>query len=185
MNGIISVPLFYGRQAYKLKPGWNERHYTDDIFECVSLIFILWSLNEFNEINNILGTNLKVKYQNNVFWVTFYKRLTPRIKTFSWNVVSDCEWCHHVYSATRSVLNILKPRQNGRHFPDDISKCIFVNENVWISLKTWVTFVPKVRLNNIPSLVQIMAWRRPGDKPLSEPMVVSLLTHVCVSASMN
>ena len=30
------------------------------------------------------------------------------------------------------------------------------------------------------TLVQIMAWRRPGDKPLSEPMVVSLLTHVCI-----
>ena len=33
----------------------------------------------------------------------------------------------------------------------------------------------------IPSLVQIMAWRRPGDKPLSEPMMVSLLTHICVT----
>ena len=26
-----------------------------------------------------------------------------------------------------------------------------------------------------------MAWRRPGDKPLSEPMVVSLLTHISVA----
>ena len=26
-----------------------------------------------------------------------------------------------------------------------------------------------------------MAWRRPGDKPLSEPMMVSLLTHICVT----
>ena len=40
--------------------------------------------------------------------------------------------------------------------------------------------VRKVRINNIPSLVQIMAWRRPGNKPLSEPMMVSLLTHICV-----
>ena len=36
-------------------------------------------------------------------------------------------------------------------------------------------------INNIPALVQIMAWRRPGDKPLSEPMMVSLLTHICVT----
>ena len=36
-------------------------------------------------------------------------------------------------------------------------------------------------MNNIPSLVQIMDWRRPGDKPLSEPMMVSLLTHICVT----
>ena len=26
-----------------------------------------------------------------------------------------------------------------------------------------------------------MAWRRPGDKPLSDPMMVSLLTHICVT----
>ena len=36
-------------------------------------------------------------------------------------------------------------------------------------------------MNNIPALVQIMAWRRPGDKPLSEPMMVNLLTHICVA----
>ena len=36
-------------------------------------------------------------------------------------------------------------------------------------------------INIIPALVQIMAWRRPGDKPLSEPMMVSLLTHICVT----
>ena len=50
-----------------------------------------------------------------------------------------------------------------------------------ISLKISLKFVPKVRINNIPALVQIMAWRRPGDKPLSEPMMVSLLTHICVT----
>ena len=27
----------------------------------------------------------------------------------------------------------------------------------------------------------MMAWRRPGDKPLSEPMMVNLTTHICVS----
>ena len=36
-------------------------------------------------------------------------------------------------------------------------------------------------INNIPALVQIMAWRRSGEKPLSEPMVISALTHKCVT----
>ena len=36
-------------------------------------------------------------------------------------------------------------------------------------------------INNIPALVQIIAWRRPGDKQLSEPMLVSLPTHICVT----
>ena len=35
--------------------------------------------------------------------------------------------------------------------------------------------------NNIAALVQIMAWRRPGDKPLSGPMMVRLPTHICVT----
>ena len=44
----------------------------------------------------------------------------------------------------------------------------------------WSLF-QKGPMNNIPALVQIMAWRRPGDKPLSEAMMVSILTHICVS----
>ena len=80
-----------------------------------------------------------------------------------------------------TVLNTLRPRQDGRHFPDDIFKCIFLNENVKISIKISLRFVPKGPINIIPSLVQIMAWRRPGDKPLSEPMMVRLLRHICIT----
>ena len=75
-------------------------------------------------------------------------------------------------------VNTLRPRQDGRHYPDDIFKCIFLK---WISLKIWLKFVPKIPVNNIPAMVQIMAWRRSGDKPLSEPMMISLLTHICVT----
>ena len=78
-------------------------------------------------------------------------------------------------------FNTLRPRQNGRHFADDIFKCMFFNENVWISIKISLKFVPKGPINNIPALAQIMAWRRPGDKPLSEAMMVNLPTHICVS----
>ena len=81
----------------------------------------------------------------------------------------------------KPVLNTLRPRQNGRRFADDTFKRIFVNENVRISIKISLNFVPKGPINNIPALVQIMAWRRSGDKPLSESMMVSLLTHICVT----
>ena len=77
--------------------------------------------------------------------------------------------------------NTLRPRQNGHHFADDISKRIFLNQYVRNSIKISLKFVPKGPINNIPALVQIMAWRRSGDKPLSEPMMDSLLTHICVS----
>ena len=75
----------------------------------------------------------------------------------------------------------LRPRQNGRHFADDTFKRIFLDENTRISIKISLKFVPKGPINNIPALVQIMAWRRPGDKPLSEPMMVRSLTHICVT----
>ena len=64
-----------------------------------------------------------------------------------------------------SNINTLRPRQNGRHFADGVFKCIFLNGNWWISIKTSLKFVPKDLINNILALVQIMAWRRPGDKP--------------------
>ena len=66
-------------------------------------------------------------------------------------------------------------------YPDDIFKWVFLNEDVWISIKISLKFVPKDPINNFPSLVQIMAWCRSGDKPLSEPMMVSLLKHICVT----
>ena len=81
----------------------------------------------------------------------------------------------------KTAFILMRPRQNGRHFTVDVFKCIFLNGNVWISLKISLKFVPKGPINNIPALIHIMAWRRPGDKPLCEPVMVSLLTHICVT----
>ena len=77
--------------------------------------------------------------------------------------------------------SVLMPRRNRRHFADDIFKCIFLNENVWTSLKISLKCFLKGPINNISSLVQIMAWRRPGDKPLSEQLIASLPTHICMT----
>ena len=93
----------------------------------------------------------------------------------------SCRWGVTVLTKIVWPFNTLRPRQNYHHFPDDIFKYIFFNENVWISIEISLKFVPKCQINNIPALVQIMAWRRPSDKPLSEPMMVSSLTHMCVS----
>ena len=70
-------------------------------------------------------------------------------------------------------INTLRPRQNGHNFPHDILKCIFFEEKTWISIKG--------QINNISALGKTMAWCRPGDKPLSEPMMFSLLTHECAT----
>ena len=70
------------------------------------------------------------------------------------------------------TVNILRPRQKGCRFADDTFKRIFLNENVLILIKISLKFIPNGPVNNIPALIQIMAWRRPGDKPLSESMMV-------------
>ena len=68
-----------------------------------------------------------------------------------WSIHSQCYIVKH-------LLNTLRPRQNGRHYTDDTFKCIFLNENVRISIEISLKFVPKGPINNIPALVQIMAW---------------------------
>ena len=79
------------------------------------------------------------------------------------------------------IINTLRPRSSRRNFADDMFKCISLIENVSIPIQISLKFVPTGPINNIPALVQIMAWRRPGDKPLSEPMMDRLPTHICVT----
>ena len=75
----------------------------------------------------------------------------------------------------------MRPRQNSHHILDNIFKCIFLNENVWILIMISLKFVVKGPITNISVLVQIMAWCRSGDKPLSVPMMVNSLTHLFVT----
>ena len=59
------------------------------------------------------------------------------------------------------AFDTTRPRQNGRHFTDDIFKWIFVNENVWNFIEISLKFVPRCPINNIL-------------------MMVRLPTHICV-----
>ena len=81
---------------------------------------------------------------------------------------------------TPGKLNTSSPRQNGRHFADKIFKRVFLNEHEFPLI-----FLLKGAIKNIAVLVLIMAWRRPGDKPVSEPIVVRLPTHMCVNRPMS
>ena len=57
---------------------------------------------------------------------------------------------------------------------DNNFKCIFVNENHRIPIRISLNFVPRSPIDNKSALVQVMAWRRIGDKALPE----LLLTQV-------
>ena len=108
------------------------------------------------------GDDVSMETNTSIIVIIYFRRLSY------WRCLPSC-------------FNTLRPRQNRRYFADDIFKFIFLNENAWIALKSSLRFLLKVWIKNIPELVQMMAWRRPGDKPLSEPMMVSLLTYICVT----
>ena len=69
----------------------------------------------------------------------------------------------------------------GRDKMATILQTTLSNAFPWISIKILLKFVSKGSIINIPALVQIMAWHCPGAKPLSGPMMVRLLTHICVT----
>ena len=69
------------------------------------------------------------------------------------------------------MINHLPLDKMAALFADDIFKCIFLNENDRITIQISLKFVPTSPIDNTPALVQVMAWRQAGDKPLSEPML--------------
>ena len=71
----------------------------------------------------------------------------------------------------KPLLNKWRLRQNDHHLADNIFKCNFLKENVWISIKISLKFLHKGLIDTMPALVHIVAWRWTGDKPLSEPMM--------------
>ena len=119
-------------------------------------------------------------------WCAWSFKYTVRIFGRTSCIFTSCvHWgqhgCHIYKGGLYWGSNTLRPKQTVRHFPDDIFKCIFLDENIRVLLKISLTIVTKVRHNNTLTLVQIIAWLRTGDTPLLEPMMVSLLMHICVS----
>ena len=134
--------------------------------------FILWYISGFS---HILITSHRGASLSGLIWILLLIWINS-----TWANLPIGYYCDDTFHIT-DQFNSLRPRQNGRHFADDIFKCIFLNDNIWIPINISLKFVPKGPINNIPALVQIMAWRRPGDKPLSKPMMVSLTTHIGVT----
>ena len=60
------------------------------------------------------------------------------------------------------------PMNFGRHFTDDIFRCIFINKKCML-IKISLKIVPKCPIDNNPALFQKMAWCHTGDELLYEP----------------
>ena len=135
-----------------------------------------WSLN--HDATTVFANRISEQFS----WLNIYEFKVLSVTAISlWG--SEWWWSGLLWVVLSPLLglNTLRTRQNGRHFADNTFKRIFLNENVWISFKNSLKFVLYSPINNIPALVQIMAWRRPGDKPLAETMMVRLPMHICIT----
>ena len=121
-----------------------------------------------------------VLFNYGLMWILFFVYEIHLSWNGSYLKRLQCWWIRHYRMMSVFTINTLRPRQSRLQFADDTFKCIFCNENVWIPIQISLKFVPKGSINNITASVQIMVWRRPGDKPLSEPMLARLPTHISV-----
>ena len=155
------------------RPRQNGRYFPDNILKYIFLNGNIW-----------ISIKISIKcvprgpINNNPDLVQILTWRPPGDKT--WHEPMTVSLLTHMGVTRHHWVSTLMPRENVRHFSDDIFNYVFLNENVWIPIKISLKFVPKGQINHIPALVQIMVWRLPGDKPLSEPMLVSLPTHICV-----
>ena len=116
---------------------------------------------------------------NNRPWICSDNGLVPiRRQAIIWTTDGLVYWRIYV-SLTVAALT-----HWGRNKMAAIFQTTFSNAFSWMKMfrfrLLWRLF-QRVQLTIFPSLVQVMAWRRPGDKPLSEQTMVSLLTHICVT----
>ena len=102
------------------------------------------------------------------------------------NLQHDADIC--VYDVVAryfyGCVNTRRQGPDGRHLGDDIFKCNF-DHGIFNFDKKSLKLVPRGRINNTPALVQIMAWHRSGDKPLSEPIMFSSLMHIQAPLGFN
>ena len=91
----------------------------------------------------------------------------------------SCNVCRNLKYYRMS--NTLRTRKNGRHFAGDIFKHIFSNENCCILIRISLKFVPRDPISRYASVGSDDGLAPTRPKPLSEPMLVRLLTHICVT----
>ena len=77
--------------------------------------------------------------------------------------------CNGIWHVRLELTNL--PLDKMAAFSQTTCSNAFFNENIYISNKISLNYIPWGPIDNILALVQIIAWRRPGDKTLSEPML--------------
>ena len=69
----------------------------------------------------------------------------------------------------------MRPGQDGWHFAGNIFKCLFLNENFCLLI---FNLLPLGSIDNMSYVVQVLAWRWTGSKPLSELMMTKFSCNI-------
>ena len=91
------------------------------------------------------------------------------------NKIKVCLENQHVHKILNISLNVLHIEAGTKWqlcFVDDVFKCIFLFEKIWI----WIplNFAPKDPISNKSPLIQVLVWNWIGAKPLPKPMMALL-----------
>ena len=124
----------------------------------------------------INSSNICVPHKNDVTALFEFNFCNHVLISIHW-YIAGCPNTHGIVKDTITV----RPRQNGHYFPDDTFKCIFVNENVWISIKMSLTLVlegPSIGLDNVLAPHCIVIQRQSLSSHLSCKDV--LTTKSCI-----
>ena len=189
MVAILSRPQWVKYEHDIIHSNTFQLFWKNNTFFLKPIISILWTTLYPKQAITVFGIKSRKLFHQYYRWEhftdTWYGSITMVTKLSIGLQISPL----HIREKLGGCCHVSVPRisthwgwhKNGCHLPDNIFKCIFLNENCCILIQISLKIVPKGPINNIPAMVQIMAWRRPGNKPLSEPMMVSLPMHICVA----
>ena len=148
------ILLEYGT-VQELRGEFYEADSLTSLFECVRPLAIIEYLKEAGFFYLIWQV-----YESEKRNVKSHKPQNP-----DYHIIEEDKWiaeniqkcvgrliCPEGHVSSLNKLNSI-PFQNGRHFADNILKCIFLNENVWIRIEISLKFVHKGPIDNIPALV--------------------------------
>ena len=102
-----------------------------------------------------------------------------------WSVIKVCApaivvlWCPDSGSLSLVKINSSPPPPIPHPRPQDKMAAIFLNALPWIPIGISLKFVPKSWIDNKLALIQVMARRRTGAKPLPNQCWPDTLTHIC------
>ena len=91
---------------------------------------------------------------------------------------------HWLTKATSSCLSHWGRDKMATKFADEIFKCIFSNENIWILIDISLKFVPKGQINNIPALVQSQ-WVKACDATSKRCQILVSTSCLCYSSILE